>query len=524
MRTAYAVAVFLLSCSAFGGTITSLNPPSIPYRGGEFFLTINGSSLGDRVIFEGAPGTFELETSASGTGYVISWIPQEIVNDPGTYTVHVSGRDGDSNRVGFTVTKPGRPLLQLHLPELLAVPARSREGAGIKYEVSMTGPDPAGTTIKCDPPSGSLFKFGTSRITCIASDTLGNDDRGQIDVTVWDGTPPVLELPKSFELPGDDERGAYVKYSARGFDEIDGELATTCLPESGSYFPNGRTTVNCETADLSLNPSSGSFEVMVQPKDIGRLELKVPEKVVEATTDGYGAAVSFEVIAYGSADPDPVVECNPASGSYFELGTSKVYCVAQDDFGQRAEGGFVVEVVERLGLKLPDVSAEAMSPSGTAVTWEAAAENWTSSITCTPGSGALFSLGATAVECESTDDRGRRAIGTFKVNVADTIAPHIGRIRTNAGAANGEVVPLQVAVEAIDAADAMPRCSVSTLTAEGGDAFDWRIKGDLEVEIRAGANRPFRLQVSCVDASGNRSNGSVPVSLGNSTRRGPIAN
>ena len=518
MRTAVAVAVVLFACSAFGGTITSLDPPSIPYRGGEFFLTINGSSLGDQIVFEGAPGRFVLEPNAADAGYVISWIPAEVVNDPGTYTVYVVGKDGESNRVSFYVTKPGRGGLSLHLPEALTALARSRLGADIKYAVSATGGDAATTSVDCDPGSGSTFPFGKSTIKCVASDAFGNRDTGVIDVTVWDGAPPSLSIPKSFEVAADDERGAYVKWETSAFDDIDGALEVTCLPGAGSHFVNGRTMVTCEATDASLNPAVGYFDVFVQPRDIGRLELKAPDKVVEAATEPEGANVFFDVVAYGSADPDPVVQCSPASGAFYPLGYTKVYCIAEDDFGQRAEAGFAVEVVERLGLKLPDVTAEASSPTGTEVTFDAVAEDWTGALTCKPSSGSLFALGATSVECESMDESGRRAAGTFKVNVADTIAPHIGRVRTNAGDADGELVPLQVAVEAIDAADAMPRCSVSTLTADGGGAFDWRIKGDLEVEIRAGANRPFRLQVSCVDASGNRSTQTVPVSLGRQGR------
>lgn len=520
MRTACAVAVVLLASSALGGTITSLNPSSIKVASGEYFMQINGSGLSGTVAFDGGAGHFELDANATAAGHVIVWVPLEIVNDPGTYTVTV----GDSNSASFTVVKPGKPPLRLHLPEILLKLAKSRLWTSIDYEVTTTGGDESSTIIQCEPKSGSDFPFGQSRITCVARDDSGGRDEGTIDVNVWDGTAPEIKLPKSFEVPSEKDEGAYVKFEASAFDEVDGELRVTCLPESGSFFRNGRTSVGCEAIDQSLNPVYGSFDVFVQPRDIGKLQLRVPDKVVEAATSEWGAEVSFEVIAYGSADPDPVVECTPASGSYFRMGTTKVYCTAWDDFDQRAEGGFTVEVVEKLPLRMPDVTAEAMSPSGTEVTWEPLAEEWSSTITCTPGPGSLFAFGVTTVECESTDDHGRRAGGTFKVNVADTIAPHISRVHANAGAVDGDVVPVSVAVEAIDAADAMPRCSIATLTADGGGAFDWRIKSELEVEVRADTNRAFRIQVSCIDASGNRSTGSVAVSLPGTIRRRPIAN
>ncbi|HEV7240659.1 MAG TPA: HYR domain-containing protein [Thermoanaerobaculia bacterium] len=505
----------LLAFGAAAGTITSLDPASIPHRGGEFFLTVYGSGLGDKITFDGAPGRFDLEISASDTGYVIVWIPQEIVNDAGTYNVTA----GDSNKATLTVTKPGSPKLSLHLPELLNALAKSRLGTKIEYEFNTTGGE--GTiNVECDPKSGSTFPYGKSSIRCVASDQAGNRADGVIDVNVWDGTAPVLEYPKSFEVQAENDEGAVVQYTTRAVDDVDGELRVVCSKESGKVFPPGRTTVNCEAVDEALNPAFGSFDVFVHPRDIGRLELKVPDKVVEVAQSEAGAEVFFEVLAYGSADPDPVVTCKPPSGWFFPMKKTRVYCSAEDDFGQRAEGAFDVEVIDRLGLRMPDVTAEATSSNGTEVSWEPVAEDWSNAITCSPSSGSLFDLGATSVDCESTDAKGRRAGGKFTVNVVDTIAPHIGRVRANAGAVDAQrnVVPVEVAVDAIDVADAMPRCSIATLIADGA-AFDWRVKSELEVEVGADTSRPFRIQVSCVDASGNRSTDSVAVSLQGTGRR-----
>ena len=101
------------------------------------------------------------------------------------------------------------------------------------------------------------------------------------------------------------------------------------------------------------------------------------------------------------------------------------------------------------------------------------------------------------------------------MEVADTIPPHINRAEAKTGAvdvARG-FIPVSIEVDALDAADAMPRCSVVDLVAETADGFDWRAKSDLEVEIRSDAPRALRLQVSCTDAAGNRSTASVPVAI-----------
>jgi hypothetical protein len=111
------------------------------------------------------------------------------------------------------------------------------------------------------------------------------------------------------------------------------------------------------------------------------------------------------------------------------------------------------------------------------------------------------------------NDDGRKAVGRFKVEVADTIPPHISRAEAKAGAVDRGFVPVSVEVDALDAADAMPRCSVVDLVADTADGFDWRSRSELELEIRSDAPRAMRLLVSCADAAGNRSTATVPVAI-----------
>lgn len=513
MRNALGAVMMLITVSVMAGSVASLDPASINVQSGEYFLTANGTGLGSTFVFNGPAGNFEIDTTFTDpSGNVTGWIPLEIVYTPGTYSLVVKGGTGDSAPVTFQVLKPGRPPLRLHLLELLTAVAKSRLGTPIKYEVSVTGGDLNTATIKCDPASGSTFPYGTSSIRCSATDLDGGRDEGIIPVTVWDATPPVLSVPKSFEVATDVPEGAYVKYDVAATDDIDDVLRVNCLPESGKLFVPGRTTVTCEATDSALNPSYASFQVMVRPRDIGKLQIKVPADFKVTAQSKEGAIVEYEVTAYGSADPDPVVTCTPASGTDFKMGSNKVYCVATDDFDQRAENGFVVDVVEG-ALLLKDVTEEATSPEGADVPFETKPEGWTAEITCSQDSGSRFAIGATSVDCQSKDARGREVKGSFTVTVADTIAPHIAAVRLIPGTAGAEQnVAVQVEVDAIDAADAMPRCSVSSI--EGGNA---RITSDLALSAPKDAD--LRIQVSCVDSAGNRATEGIALRLGTTDRR-----
>jgi hypothetical protein len=521
MRRAIGVAMALLfSLPLLAGTISSIDPASIKALSGEYFMTASGSGFAetDEFIFDGPAGHFELTVNAiDRLGAITGWVPLPIVNTPGTYTLAVRSWNGTSAPVSFTVLKSGGRLpLQLHLPELITVLARSSLGTGIKYDVTTTGGDGTAVTISCDPASGSTFPFGSSKISCVAYNASERDSSTTF-VNVFDGTAPKISVPADFEMAADDEKGAYVKFDASAVDDIDGALRVTCDHDSGTFIPNGYTTINCEADDFSLNPAYGKFRVFVKPFDPGKLQIVVPDGVKAEAPDKYGTHVSFDVSAIGSADPDPVIDCFPASGSYFNVGDTKVGCTATDDFGARSVGSFVVTVVEGSSfLRSEDIAAEATSPGGAEVSWEQKApEDWTSAIVCSPSSGSLFAFGETSVECSSTDAAGEKVSGTFKVTVADTTAPHIANVRAVVGETDAErhVVPVSIDVETIDAGDAAPRCVVDTLTSDS--AVDWHATSELALEIRseAGAPRSFRVQVTCVDGSGNRATTSIPLAI-----------
>ena len=519
MRRAIGVAMALLfSLPLWAGSITSISPSSIQVASGEYFMDVAGSGFSDTdtFIIDGNAGHFEVDVNAIDKfGTVTGWIPQEVVNKSGTYTLSVRSPSGTSDKVNFVVFKPGRLPLQIHLPEAITVLARSRLGTSIKYDISISGGDESSVDVKCDPESGSDFPFGQSKITCTATNLSGERDSSTILVNVFDGESPKLYLPASFEAAADDEKGAYVKYDAGAEDAIDGSVRVTCDRESGSLFPNGNTRVNCEAVDAALNPAYGNFTVFVKPRDPGTLSLKVSD-VRTPATDKEGAYVTYEAIPYGSADPDPVVTCYPESGDFFRIGDTKVGCTASDDFGNRAEATFVVTVYDGNFLRAEDVTAEATSPNGADVSFDVRPDDqWTAAIVCSPESGSLFGFGETSVECNSTNADGGKVSGKFKVTVADTTAPHIENVRAVVGTLDSErhAMPVNIEVETIDAGDANPRCSVVSLTSD--TAVEWQATSALSLELRGESARPnaFRVQVSCVDASGNTTTTNIPVFL-----------
>ena len=117
--------------------------------------------------------------------------------------------------------------------------------------------------VSCSPASGAQFPLGNTTVTCTAHDAAGNPAAPTTFVVhVVDTTPPVLSLPSPV-VGATSGSGAVVVYTVPAADLVDGSVAVSCTPPSGSTFPIGTTTVTCTASDSHGNRATGSFVVTV---------------------------------------------------------------------------------------------------------------------------------------------------------------------------------------------------------------------------------------------------------------------
>jgi len=97
------------------------------------------------------------------------------------------------------------------------------------------------------------------------------------NATVLDSTPPQLTVPSNLTVDADSPAGAAVQYSVSAVDAVDGPVAATCSPESGTPFPIGTSTVTCSAADKAGNSATASFTVTVRSpaEQLARLQTQV---------------------------------------------------------------------------------------------------------------------------------------------------------------------------------------------------------------------------------------------------------
>jgi hypothetical protein len=149
---------------------------------------------------------------------------------------------------------------------------------------------------------------------------------------------------------------------------------------------------------------------------------------------------------------------------------------------------------------------------------------WTGSFGTASGATASVSLmaGTHVVSLTVRDDRGASTTDTLVVTVLDTTAPIIHSATASPSVlspANKQLVPVTIAVSATDACGGSVRCRIVSVTSnEAIDATDWKITGDLTLNLRAeratkGSGRIYTLTIECVDASGNVSTKTATVTV-----------
>ena len=276
---------------------------------------------------------------------------------------------------------------------------------------------------------------------------------------------PTLNLPPDQTLEATGPGGAVFTFSAT---DQDGNPAN-CSPDSGSTFPLGETTVECESQD---GTASGSFHVTVQ--DTTAPTISGADDVTAEATGPSGAAVSFNPTASDLVDGSITPNCDHTSGDTYPLGSTTVTCTATDSHSNQAQASFTVKVEDTTPPILSGVPSpgpiEATGPAGSQVFFTAPTASDTVDpgplgVACAPPSGSTFALGSTTVICTSSDASGNQGAASFAVHVVDTTPPTLSlpsdlvvEATEDAGipASSSAVVKWLAKAKATDVADPAP--------------------------------------------------------------------
>lgn len=350
----------------------------------------------------------------------------------GTTTITCTRSDSAGNLGSGTATVTVTPIP--NTPPTLILPGNvTTEATGPTTAVSFTAsasdpeddPDPTPT---CDPASGFAFPVETTTVSCSVTDGGGMTTNGSFTVTVEDTTPPTVTAPDNMTVAATGASGAIVTFgAATASDLVDGALAASCSPTSGSLFPLATTTVTCSATDTAGNAGSAAFSVTVQ--DAGAPVVSVPANIIAEATGPSGATITYPTVsAIDDVDGTiPNVTCSKASGTVFALGRTAVTCSATDTTGKTGSATFSVTVEDRTPpLVTPPADIAIKSTAAVAATDPAIAEflagaGATDLVDTAPelvtDAPATFGLGFTTVTFTATDASGNAATATARVEV-----------------------------------------------------------------------------------------------------------
>ena len=235
---------------------------------------------------------------------------------------------------------------ELLCPRLILTPCETTNGATVFFSIIAVDDQDTNVTVTCMPPSGSTFPIGTNLVMCSAEDDATNISTCAFEVVVTgDCTPdPCLSIqcPPNILTNCTMSGGTPVSFTVEATNQCTGGVTVTCDPPSGSPFPPGITTVLCRADPPRGEPVFCSFTVEVL--DEVAPTINCPTNLLVEAQSLAGAIVSWAVTATDNCDTNVAVYCDPPAGSVFPLGTTPVYCWAQDGSGNKDVCGFTVTV------------------------------------------------------------------------------------------------------------------------------------------------------------------------------------
>ena len=219
-----------------------------------------GSSSGTAVSYNPSGSD-----SLSGLDKLSCTPPSGSTFPAGNTAVSCSATDkaGNAATGTFAVTVQDKTPPVLIVPGDITVEATGPKGAVVTFTVSALDSVDGSLTPTCTPSPGSTFALGSTAVSCSVKDKAGNPASASFKVNVADKTPPTITVPADMTVPATGASGAVVKFTVSASDLVDGSVAVTCTPASGSTFPLGTTTVSCSAKDKAGNVASASFKVTV---------------------------------------------------------------------------------------------------------------------------------------------------------------------------------------------------------------------------------------------------------------------
>jgi hypothetical protein len=272
-------------------------------------LTLPGNQTAEATSASGAVVSYTVTASDAQDGSLTpSCSPASGSTFPlGTTTVNCSVTDsgGMSASGSFSVTVQDTTAPSLTLPGSPTVEATSPAGATVTFSASASDLVSGPVAVNCLPASGTTFNFGTTPVSCSATDGAGNTATGGFSVLVQDTIAPTIN--------GAPDRTP----DSNGWYNADVTVTFTCNDSgSGIASCSAPTTLSSDGADQSVTGTATDVTGNTASATVSNIDIDKTAPVVTATASPAPNANGWNntdvVVAFSGSDTlSGMASCDP---------------------------------------------------------------------------------------------------------------------------------------------------------------------------------------------------------------------
>ena len=355
----------------------------------------------------------------------------------GTTVVEYTLVDNSGNQTNanfsITVTDTEMPIL-LGLPQDISVfndPGQC--GANVTWEVPTPWDNCELVDFDGSHEPGAFFPKGTTEVTYLVMDGMGQVTTGSFDVSVDDDEAPQISgMPADRTISADAGLCSAIHSWTVPVPSDNCEVVSfIATHEPGEAFPVGVTQVSYTVIDSMGMTTTDQFSITVVDNENPQI-IRIPSDMTVVVEEG-DCTIPVSWIAPDSQDNCAIdtFSLSHASGSEFPVGLTTVEINTADIHGNTSAASFTVTVLDQetpVILNLPaDISLTSDGDAcGTTVTWiePQGADNCSvSDLSSDQVNGEFYPVGITVVTYSILDASGNSDEASFAIEITDTTAP-----------------------------------------------------------------------------------------------------
>ena len=300
----------------------------------------------------------------------------------------------------------------------------------------------------CDPPGRVVYPFGTTTVTCISRDSVGNTASASFDVTLNRFIPLEIIAPDDLILEATGE----LTLVDLGTASINRDAAIT--NDAPDLFPLGSTVITWTAQDDKGDMANDTQIITIQ--DTTAPVIIPPDDIIHEATSLISMIQLGVATATDTVDPMPTITSDAPTS--FPIGITIITYTATDDSGNSATATQKITIRDT-GPKLilpSDVTAEATGVLTPVDIGTATVTDNIDTITAINDAPDSFPLGETRVTWTAKDSSENEVSAVQKVTIQDTTNPYFDTPESNLifAEATGLLTPVEIdTVTARDIAD-----------------------------------------------------------------------